>query len=229
MGIHSNLVFAKSFLDPVVQTCTSSYHKTWSAENTIRYSSRVEELFEAGSDKLMIISIKPSFMRDFGPKEKEFIYEILRGVSIEFPKVKFLLEDLRQLFKNSNYQNDRYFYLESITDEMFSYELDCKLTPETESRRKYYRKLSSKFGKNSLTLSQVFDKYFFTDFIELNKKQAKKKQRHKGYRDHGSLGSEFWRTKKQQSGDWSIREREEQKKKSREDLLSFLHGFAGWE
>lgn len=229
MSINSNLVFAKSFLSPIVQICTEVYRKTWSAENTIRYSSRIEELFDAGIDKNIIISIKPSFMKDFGPKEKEFIYEVLRGISIEFPEIQYLVEDLRQLFKKTNYQNDRYFYLESITDNMFSYELDCKLTPNTKSRRTYYRKLSSKFGRKQLTLEQILNEYFFTDFIELNKSIAKKAVRHKGYRDHGSLGSEFSKTLKQQSGDWSIREQEEQRKKQKEDLLSFLLSFAGWE
>lgn len=227
--IHSNLTYAKQFLIPVVQTCTEVYKKTWSAENRVHYSSRLAEILDFNANKDIIISVKPSFMKDFGPKEKEFIYEIIRGISIEFPEVRYLLEDLRELYRKRGYQNDRYFYLESLTDNQFSYELDTKLLPKTKSRRIYYRKLSSKFGRKQLTFDQILQEYFFTDFIELNRPKAKKVQRHKGYRDHGSLGSEFSKTLKQQSGDWSIRESEEHKKKKEQDLLDFLHSFAGWE
>lgn len=229
MGIDSNLYFAKSFLEPIVLNTIEVYSKTWSAENRVLYNSRIEEIFEFGLERDMIISIKPSFMKDFGPKEKEFIYEILRGITIEFPESAYLLEDLRQLFKRRGYRNARYLYLETLTDNCFAYELDTKLLPKTPTRRYYYRLFSQKFGKKRLTLAQVFQEYFFTDFVELNRPKPKKVQRHKGYRDHGSLGSEFSQTLKQQSTDWTLREDAERREKLKQDLLDFLSGFGGWE
>jgi hypothetical protein len=228
MALNSNLSFARDFLLPITQFCAEEYEKTWSAENRVRYSSRLEELIEANVVKDTIITIKPSFVKDFTSKEKCFIYEVLRLASIEDPRLRYLMEDLRGLLRQRGYQNDRYFYLESLTDNQFAYEIDCKLTPRTESRRSYYRKLSGKFGKQKFTLQEILSKYFFTDFIELQRRKPKKKIRHKGYRDHGSLGSEFSRTLKQQAGDWSIRESEERKIKKKQDIIDFLQGFAGW-
>lgn len=229
MAFDSNLIFAQEFIDPIAKFALEAYKKTWSAENRVRYSSRVEELFDAGVEKDFIMTVKSNFVRDFSAKEKEFIYEILRGVTIVEPCLRYILEDLDQLLRKRGYQNERYFYLSSLTDNQFSYELDTKVLPNTKSRRTYYRKRSMKFGRKQLTLQEVFLQYFFTDIIELNRPRAKKTQRHKGYRDHGSLGSEFSKTLKQQSCDWSIREYEEQRKKEREDFLAFLSSFAGWE
>lgn len=229
MAIDSNLYFANSFLIPVVQYCTVGFEKTWSAEKQIYYTSRLEAIFDNPAKDLKPIQVRPEFMKDFSSTEKEFIYELLRGATINFPKIRFILEDLRNLFKQRGYFNERYLYLESLTDNQFAYELDCKLTEQTKSRRRYYRLLNSKFGKKRLTLKEVLLNYLFTDFVEVNRRRAKRVVRHKGYRDHGSLGSEFSKTLKQQSCDWSIREREEQRQKSRKDFIEFLSGFSGWE
>ena len=228
MAINSNLHFAKVFVEPVVQKCTEAFKKTWSAENRVHYSSRIEQLFEAGEEKDFIMTVNSKFVRDFSATEKCYLYELLRLTSIEFPEIRFILDDLQNLLKRRGYQNERYFYLSSLTDNQFAYEIDCKLTPKSPSRREYYRKRSTKFGKKQLTLEEIIDKYFFTDIIELNRPRAKRKIRHKGYRDHGSLGSEFSKTLKQQSCDWSLREKEEKKEKLRNDFLSFLLGFSGW-
>jgi hypothetical protein len=175
------------------------------------------------------MTVKPSFVRDFSSEEKLFIYEVLRLASIENPQLRYLVDDLQELLRKRGYQHERYFYLTSLTDNQFSYELDCKVDRRNPSRRRYYRMLSTKFGKKQLTLKEIIEQYFFYDFIELNRPKAKKKIRHKGYRDHGSLGSEFWKTRKQQSCDWSLRESEEIKNKRKMDFLSFLSGFGGWE
>lgn len=226
----SNLLpFAARFIEETVQFCTEAYKKTWSAENRVYYNSRLESIISNGSTRDIIITVKPSFVRDFSGKEKCFIYEVLRLASIEFPPIKYILEDLRQLLKRRGYQNDRYFYLESLTDNMFAYELDEKLTEGYQSRRIYYRKLNSKFGRRKkFTLQEIFSEYFFTDFIEVNRPRPKRKIRHKGYRDHGSLGSEFSKTLKQQSCDYSILEAEKQRKKREEDFRKFLLGCNGW-
>lgn len=225
----NDLIYAKQFIDDTVQYCISAYEKNWSAENRVRYNSRIEKILLTQGATEVLITVKPSFMRDFSGKEKCFIYEVLRLASIEFPKIRYLVDDLRNLFKQRNFQSDRYFYLELLKDSFFAYEIFEKLTPGMESRRYYYRMLSSRFGKRRLTLQEVLSEYFFTDIIELNRPKPKKKIRHKGYRDHGSLGSEYSRTLKQQSCDWSIKEAELQKKKRREDLINLLYGAGGWE
>lgn len=229
MAINSNLSFAKDFIKPIVQDCTEVYEKTWSAENRVHYSSRLEQLIDSEvTFKDIIMTVKPSFVRDFSSEEKLFIYEILRLAAIESPQLMYLIEDLQNLLKRRGYQHERYFYLQSLTDNQFSYEMDCKLDYSNRSRRRYYRMLNTKFGKKQLSLKEILEQYFFCDFIELNRPRAKKKIRHKGYRDHGSLGSEFSKTLKQQSCDWSLRELEEERIKRRSDLISFLTGFGGW-
>lgn len=228
MALNSNLVFAEQFLTPIAEFALDVYKKTWSAENRVHYSSRLETLLEYQIERDIIITIKPSFVRDFSAKEKEFLYEILRGTSLIHPELKYLLEDLDQLLKKRGYQNERYFYLISLTDNQFAYELDSKVLPGNPARRTYYRKLHSRFGRKKLTIEEIFEQYFFYDIIELNRPKPKKKVRHKGYRDHGSLGSEFSKTLKQQSGDWSIKESEEQRKKEIKDLQDFLSGFGSW-
>jgi hypothetical protein len=227
MAINDNLHFTKVFIKPMVRFCTEAFQKTWSAEKQIHYTSRIEKITDFGLNRDIIITVKPSFVRNFSATEKCFIYEILRLTSIEFPKIRYILDDLQQLLRRRGYQNERYFYLSSLTDNQFAYDIDVKLTPGNPNRRRYYRLFSSYFGRERLTLEQVFDKYFFTDIVELNRPKAKNKVRHKGYRDHGSLGSEFSKTLKQQSNDWSLRKTEEEREKLKNDYLRFLAGFAG--
>lgn len=229
MAINSNLTFVKDFIEDIARHCDECFKKTWSAENRVHYSSRYETLLDNDIVKDFMIIINPKFMRDFSAKEKEFIYEILRLVSIEVPDLRYLVDDLDRLFKQRSFQNERYFYLSHLTDNMFAYELDVRLTPKHEYRRTYYRKLHSKFGRKQLTLEEIFSQYFFCDFIEVNRKRAKKKVRHKGYRDHGSLGSEFSKTLRQQAGDISLMEAEAKRQKEKDDYLEFLRAFAGWE
>lgn len=230
MAINSNLSFAKDFIKPVVLDCTEVYQKTWSAENRVHYSSRLEQLInDEVALKDFIMTVKPSFVRDFSSEEKLFIYEVLRLAAVESPQLMYLIDDLQNLLKKRGYQHERYLYLTSLTDNQFSYEMDCKLDYSNPSRRRYYRMLNTKFGKKQLTLKEILEQYFFYDFIELNRPRAKKKVRHKGYRDHGSLGSEFSKTLKQQSCDWSLRKLEEERNKKKIDFLSFLSGFGGWE
>lgn len=228
MALNSNLVFAQEFLKPIADFALEVYKKTWSAENRVHYSSRIEQLLEAGVEKDFIMTVNSKFVRDFSGKEKEFIYEIIRGSSIIYPELRYLVEDLDQLLRKRGYQNERYSYLSQLTDSQFAYEVDTKVFPKTKSRRTYYRKISMRFGKKQLTIQEIIEQYFFTDLIELNRPRPKKKVRHKGYRDHGSLGSEFSKTLKQQAGDWELRELEEKRRKRKEDLLEFLLGFAGW-
>jgi hypothetical protein len=168
-------------------------------------------------------------MKDFSGKEKLFFYQIIRLLAIADPnhQLGFLLVDLENLYKRRGYFNEEYFYYTSLSDNQFCYEIDCKLT-NSKARRYLYRMRGSKFGRKQLSLQEVLSNYFFTDIITLNRQKAKKAIRHKGYRDHGSLGSEYSKTLKQQSVDWSLREIEQRRIKDKQDLLDFITGFCGW-
>jgi hypothetical protein len=59
----------------------------------------------------------------------------------------------------------------------------------------------------------------------ISKQRPKKAQRHKGYRDHGSLGSDFSKTRRDQSHDWTV-DQEQLDIEAREDTyLPFIRGF----
>lgn len=227
-NLNKNLVFATQFIKEIADSLSEGFKRNWSSEKEVHYTSRLGELFDLGVEKDFIMVIDSRFVRDFSAKEKLFIYEVLRLAGIYHSELRWLAGDLQFLLDKRGYYNERYFYLCSLTDSEFAYEMDCQLTPNTQSRRKYYRKLSSTFGKKQLSYLEVAEKYFFTDIIELNRRRAKKAQRIKGYRDHGSLGSEFSRTLKQQSCDFSIVGPVEQRRKFIEDLKEFLLGFGGW-
>jgi hypothetical protein len=222
MELNPNLVYAQAFLTPIADLAFEVYKKSWSAENRVHYSSRLSALLDAGIEKDFLMTVNPKFVRDFSGTEKCFIYEIIRGSAIIHPELRYIVEDLEQLLNKRGYQNDRYFYLSHLTDSLFSYEVDTKVFKGTPSRRRYYRLLSSQFGKKRLSFREVLEQYFFADIIELNRPRAKKKQRHKGYRDHGSLGSDFSRTLKQQAGDTKLVEDEERRKKEIQDYLDML-------
>lgn len=226
--IDKNLYFVTEFLKPILTFAQQEFERVWSADNRVRYTSRLAELLELGVDKVTIISIKPEFVKDFSGKEKVFIYTILRLLSIQDQRFGYLLFDLQELLRKRGFDSDRYFYLQSLTDAQFAYELDCKVDKRNPERRYFYRQLSGKFGRNQVSFQELLSEYFFNDIIELYRRLAKRRTRHKGYRDHGSLGSEFSKTLKQQSSDWSLRESEEQKKKSRQDLIEYLQAFSGW-
>lgn len=82
--------------------------------------------------------------------------------------------------------------------------------------------------QNQYSIEQIFDQLILRNPKECYKRLQKRVQRHKGYRDKGSLGTDYSRTLKDQSTDWSIREKILQKEKDREDLLDLLLGLQGW-
>lgn len=217
-----------SFIAPIQQHCAASYEKTWSAENRVRYSSLAEQLIDSRGSIDYLITIKPSLVKDLTGKEKTFLYEILRTLSIADSRFKYLLYDFESLLHKRGFYSERYFYLQHLTDDQFCYEIDTKVWIRSREREYYYRRRNSRFGKKQLTLQQIFDEYFFTEPVRLNVTRARRKVRHKGYRDHGSLGSEFSRTQRQQSSDWSIRQKEENRQREIEDRILLYLGIQGW-
>lgn len=108
--------------------------------------------------------------------------------------------------------------------------MDCYLWKPSQ-KRDFSRKINQKFllNKKEITLRELISSpNIYFDFFVLPKRVPKEIQRHKGYRDHGSLGSEFSRTLRDQADDWSLREEEELREKEEADLHDFRLGLNGW-
>lgn len=173
--------------------------------------------------------VEPKIFEELSAKERLFFYEVMRLYSIRYRSFAWILDDYTQLLDKRGFRNNpRYFYLRSLTDNQFVYELDVKLTKGSRERRYYYRILNGFFGRNNLTFEEVLKRFFFHPLSEREKRKSKRLVRHKGYRDHGSLGSEISKTLKDQSSDWSIRESELQRQKAQQDFIDFAQAFQGW-
>jgi hypothetical protein len=165
----------------------------------------------------------------YSSKERLYFYKLARicKIQTESPIWTFIVEDIRQC-KRILGDNLEYLYLENLTDNMFAYEQDIRLQRKPELYYgMFYQNYSRKKNKN-ISIFTIFDKIFIPHPVTLYKRTPKRPQRHRGYRDHGSLGSEFSKTVKQQATDWTFREKEEEKRKKRKDLQDFLLGFGGW-
>lgn len=220
-------------------------------ENKLNKRADFEEIEETGISRLKVRSSSRDFenkvlsgnfeieyrtnlglLRGLGSEYKLYVYLILRLLKIRFEKGYFaiLFEDYcNYLNKRTFSNNERYFYLSHLKDNMFEYEIDTVLWNQ-KSRRNFYRILYSKISsKNNIRLIDLIVEICKSlDVYFISKDRPKRLQRHKGYRDHGSLGSEFSKTLKDQSSDWSIIEEERQRKKNQKDFLMFLLGANGW-
>lgn len=228
--IDPNLHYVLDFLKPILDTAVSQYEKTWSTENRVHCTSRVEDLAERGllQNEYFSVAINPELMKKTTGKEKVFIYEIIRSLAIADQRFGYILFDLQELYRKRGFRSERYFYLQSLTDNMFIYEIDCKVDINNSERRYYFRQINGHFGRDQLTFSELLSKYLIILPKEIKKRTPRKRVRHKGFRDHGSLGSEFSRSLKQQSRDWTLREEEQRRKKKIEDFRNFLWGLGGW-
>jgi hypothetical protein len=229
--IDQNLFFINSFLkEPDMQLIASLESKLCPAEEMGHEYSRLVE--QSNSDTFELdFRINPIIVKKLTSKEKNRIYTILRIISIatDSGAWKSLLEDYNNLLRKRGFRHERYLYLNSLSDSYFAYEIDCILTKGTTSRRNFYREIKSKYCKNTLTLEELLLKYFKIKLIRLNKKHPIRLQRHKGYRDHGSLGTGDRTLERDIQTDIWIQKREEERKKKTEDLLAFLRGLNGSE
>jgi hypothetical protein len=174
--------------------------------------------------------ISSKVLKELSPDEKVRIYELLRMICCyrDFPEWNYIFSDYCELLRRRGFKHERYFYLTSLTDSQFCYEIDCTLWNKTY-RRNFYRTHFSKFGKNQLTLKELLFKFFVVKLYIQEKKKPKRLIRHKGYRDHGSLGTGVPGLAADIERDVWVQERELLKEKKRKDFLKFLSGFAGWE
>lgn len=200
-------------------------YTNWSSEIKVHYSSRVTSFHFEKGNKEFSYQVRPKIIRELSAKQKLFVYEVLRLFSCECLEFRFILDDYRNLLNSVAFTNNaRYFYLETLEDWQYLEEINDKLQ-NAKSRRTYYRKISDLFGSRRLSFENLFNYYFLRPFQELYKPLPKKKHRHKGYRDHGSLGSEWSKTLRDQARDYSIREKEEQHQKEKDDFQDFIRGW----
>lgn len=207
--------------------------KTGISQLEVRYNSReFEEKVSSGNFETEF-RISTKKLKYLGSEYKLYTYIILRLLSIRNDNQGYygiIFEDYcNYLNKKTFSNNERYFYLSSLEDNMFCYEIDTVLFHQ-KSRRNFYRILYTRIPqRNNIRLVELIVEIINSGtLLILPKKRPKRLQRHKGYRDHGSLGSEFSKTLKDQSSDWRIREEEEKEKKKQQDFIQFLLGLNGF-
>lgn len=191
-------------------------------------SSRVTEKLLTGNFDLEFRSNVKLVMK-LTASQKADLYLILRMLRMTFKgnkRLAFLEADLTEYFKKKCIdQNDRYFYLSHLDDihfEMYCYDILFN----DKDLRFLSRRVNSTQGEEKNSVLQVLLQYI-TDEIKLvfiSRQKPKKLQRHKGYRDHGSLGSEYSQTIRQQAEDYSVQEIINEKISREETSRQFLEG-----
>lgn len=231
--ISSNLAFVQQFLTTIRNKIdVQEIEKNGISELEVRYNSReFESKLQTG--KYDVVSrIDPKVLRNLTSTQKMNIYIMLRLLVQECDSgyLRMVFSDYKEyLTKRTFFNNDRYFYLSSLTDSMFNYEIDTLLW-NNKSKRDLYRKLSQREqqqnNKNTFELlEEILSSY---QFSLIEKHRPKRVQRHKGYRDHGSLGSDFSKTLKLQANSAEWKEICEKAEKEKQDFLNFLWALHGW-
>lgn len=231
--ISSNLAFVQQFLTTIRNKIdVQEIEKNGISELEVRYNSREFES-KLQSGKYDVVSrIDPKVLRNLTSTQKMNIYIMLRLLVQECDSgyLRMVFSDYKEyLTKRTFFNNDRYFYLSSLTDSMFNYEIDTLLW-NNRSKRDLYRKLSQREQQQNNKdtfelLEEILSSY---QFSLIEKHRPKRVQRHKGYRDHGSLGSDFSKTLKQQANSAEWKEICEKAEKEKQDFLNFLWALHGW-
>lgn len=227
-SIDANLVQVRAFLSRVYEVIGPEVLKLTSpSELEASIFSVCNEEFDF-ENKELTIRLDYRKLKKLSSKEKLFIYILLRLLSLDRPdnfKTSFFLFD-EYLEKINFLENDEYFYYKHITDNQFLYIFDVKLDKKhcfNNTCRILYSKLGNTIqGKYSL--ESIFLQFLLPRPFVTLKTKPKRLIRHKGYRDHGSLGTELSRTLKDQSSDYTFREREEELERERQEIESFLEG-----
>lgn len=234
--IDSNLTFIIQFLARDQLVAAKEEMKTRSAELQAVISS-AGKLLLSGEIEELKFCMKAKIIRQLSPKQKVRIYELLRMLTIESNSENWfsvLFTDIQEFYARTGIkQNLRYSYLSKLTDAQFAAEFD-EILWSNKRRTNLFRDLNSPVvnSKGQKIYDSLFEvliaviQSFHVSFIFKNK--PKKKVYRKGYNDHGSLGSEFSKTLKQQSSDWSLNEEEQRRKKQVDDFHKFLLGLNGW-
>lgn len=200
------------------------------SELKVASSSRVTEKLSTGKFDYELRT-NYRLLKHLSADQKIDLYIILRILRLSYPeneRLKLFLFDLEEIFKKKQIdQNDRYFYLSHLDDKYFElFIFDLFLTKK--NLRFFARRIHQKIPeKDNQTILEILISWLQSPIrmIFISRQKPKKLQRHKGYRDHGSLGSDYSKTRKDQSTDWTVRE-EMLEQEAREDTyLPLIKGF----
>jgi hypothetical protein len=119
----------------------------------------------------------------------------------------------------------QYQIYKNCTDNQLIYHLD-EILWNQKNRRHFFRIIFSKIPVNQQENWSLFDYLKSSDCLPLPvylpKKRPKKTEYHKGYRDHGSLGSDFSKILKEQARTEEYQEILRQEQKLEQDPIDFL-------
>lgn len=227
--VNSNLNFLIQFYDQHLLELIEAVKEIWSSEERVRCNPTGRHQLKMEDANLSIeFRINTKEIMKFTCRERIFFWKIIRLMThfSEEPILRYIRYDLeshKRFFENS----EEYFYLSRLSEEQFDFNLDTEIMYHSN---RFYGQWFQLYQKTEETISiaTVILRYFIPKPIFIKKQQPRKIERHRGYRDHGSLGSEFSQTAKQQSTDWSIKKEEEEKVRRKQDLLLFLLGADGW-
>lgn len=231
--IDSNLHLLRSFLTEIKNKINvEEIEKSGISELEVRCRS-AEFLSKISTGNYDVeCRIHSKVLKKLSSRQKLEIYILLRILSQdEKNKICRLvfLDYKNYLTKITFTNNSKYSYLSYLSENQFNYEIDSILWRK-QSKEKYFSYLNQRFSnyENKNVFDILIEILLSYKIHLIERSRPKKVQRHRGYRDHGSLGSDFSRTLRQQSqsGEWKeIIEREEREKR---DYLQFQLGLAGW-
>lgn len=226
--ISKNLFYLNSFLqEPDIQFLVGLVTKLCPAEELDHEYSRAVNRSDIENYEI-IMTLSPEVLKRISSEEKVLLYEILRLFSLtDNSWWKYIFHDYNEMLRKRGYLHERYLYLNSMNDNFFAYQLDCTLTKDTDSRRNFYRRFNSKFLRNTLTLEELLLKYFRISVKVIKRKIPKRKEYHKGYRDHGSLGTGDRKLVRDIQTDVWIQKEEKERRKRSQDFLRILRGLDG--
>lgn len=234
--INSNLAYLLQFLQRKELMFAKDLMKIRSAELQAVISSAEQKIFSGVLDEVKIC-VNNKIVRKLSIDQKILLYELITLLSLEESKQGWfavLRIDLSELFSRLGIkQNYRYSYLSVLSDNQFAYRYD-EILSVARARTNFFRRLRNpvKDDQDRVIYSDIYEVLYSiiktTRVIFIYKNKPKKKVFRKGYNDHGSLGSEFSKTLKQQSSDWSLNELERKRQLNQENFTKFLLGFEGW-
>lgn len=219
-----DFLFNKIGFDPI------ALEKTWSSELKVRYSSR-EVQARLAEHRQVEFRVRSKTIQNLSSKEKLNFYILARLLSISCGKTysAFFL-DFNQLLKKLGFSNNpKYYYLEHLRDSFFLWEIEVYLWNE-RTNRNFHRQINQISKKyNGKRFLEYFKSVLLeTTFVVLPSIRPRKLVRHKGYRDHGALGSEYSRTLREQTQSDEWKKITRAKEKESQDRLELTLALAGW-
>jgi hypothetical protein len=185
--ILSSLLGSKKF-SKLLSFC-DEVEKTWSAELEAANGSLLDLLdWYPRVEMRILLKNLP-----FTGKKSVNAYILFRLISL-WRSDFFWRYFVDEQWKGNTAQRVETQFLTSLSDELFIDHISEYLT---ERRQNFLREILSSDEENISVYDYLLSERLFIVKIFKNNQEPKKVIRHKGYRDHGSLGSEFSQSQKQ--------------------------------